>query len=191
MPPEPERHSRKTGEPSAETPGAKRATSGPDLSAGLVSFTIDVRSGRIVKLEAVGPGGERRELSPEETFRLATQRGSTLEDVLERTFEAGISSVLDGAPLEEAETETEEELKLRRLILRPMIEKSAAGRLMKREVLGRAILGTLIKDAMASASQTSPSRPRPTSTTTSKAAPPPSRSTTSRSRRQPPRGKPH
>ena len=187
MPAESERHSRKPDETSRDTPGAKRTTSGPEISTDLVSFTIDVRSGRIVKLEAVGPGGERRALSPEETFRLATQRGSTLEDVLERTFEAGITSVLDGAALEEAETETEDELKLRRLILRPMIEKSAVGRLMKREALGRAIIGTLIQDAMAS--QSSPSRS--TSASASKAASSPPRSTASSSRRQPPRGKPH
>lgn len=197
MPAESERHSRKPGETSRETPGAKRTTSGPEISTDLVSFTIDVRTGKLVKLEAVAPGGARRELSADETVRLATQRGSTLEDVLERTFEAGITSVLDGAALEEAETETEDELKLRRLILRPMIEKSAAGRLMKREVLGRAILGTLIKDALAS--QTPPrsasstaSSSSTSSTSASKAAPPPpSRSATNRSRRQPPRGKPH
>lgn len=189
---ESEKHSRKSGESSKETPEAKRTTSGSEPSTDLVSFTIDVKSGRIVKLEAVAPGGARRELSADETFRLATPRGSTLEDVLERTFEAGITSVLDGAPLEEAETETEDELKLRRLILRPMIEKSAAGRLMKREVLGRAILGTLIKDAMASQAPPSRSTTTSASTSTSKAAPTPSRSTASRSRRQqPPRSKPH
>lgn len=187
MPAESERNPSKLD----ETSGAKRTTSGSELSTDLVSFTIDVKSGRIVKLEAVAAGGARRELSANETVRLA-QRGSTLEDVLERTFEAGITSVLDGAALDEAETETEDELKLRRLILRPMIEKSAAGRLMKREVLGRAILGTLIKDAMAA--QASPSRSTSStssaSASSSKAAPPPSRSASS-SRRQTPRGKPH
>lgn len=182
MPAESERHPRKSGEPSRETPGSKRTTSGPELSAGLVSFTIDVKSGRIVKLETVGPGGERRELSAEETLRLAPRRESTLEDVLERTFEAGINSVLDGASLEEeAEGETEEESRLRRLILRPMIERSAAGRLLKREVLGRAIIGTLIQDAVAS--QSSASAP--------KAAPSPSRPAGGGTRRQPPRGRPH
>lgn len=191
MPAESERNPSKPD----ETSGAKRTTSGSELSTDLVSFTIDVKSGRIVKLEAVAAGGARRELSANETVRLA-QRGSTLEDVLERTFEAGITSVLDGAALDEGETETEDELKLRRLILRPMIEKSAAGRLMKRDVLGRAILGTLIKDAMAA--QASPSRSTSStssasasaSASSSKAAPPPSRSASS-SRRQTPRGKPH
>lgn len=207
MPADAERASKKSGEtsketPGKETPGMKRETSGPGLSADLVSFTIDVRSGRIVKLEAVAPGGARRELSREETLRLATQRGSTLADVLERTFEAGITSVLDGAALEEAEAETEDELKLRRLILRPMIEKSAVAPLMKREVLGRAIVGTLIRDAMASqtpppsrsastSTSTSTSTSAPASASPSKAAPSPSRSTASRSRRQPPPGKPH
>jgi hypothetical protein len=161
---------------------AKRAASGPELSADLISFTIDVKSGRIAMVETVDPSGDRHELSAAETSRIARQRLSTLEDILERTFEAGISSVLDNAPLEEPEAESEEESKLRRLILRPMIERSAARHLLKREVLGRAILGTLIQDA--AASQTTASTPP-------KAARAPSRPTASASRRPPPRGRPH
>ena len=185
MPAESEKNPRKPGEPSGETSRARRTTSGPELSAELVSFTIEVKSGRIAKVEAVDPSGDRHELSPEEALQLATQRVSTLEDILERAFEAGISSVLDEAPLEEAEAETEEaeteeESRLRRLILRPMIERSAARHLLKREVLGRAILATLIQDAVAS------------QTSESKAAPSPSRpSAAGGGRRPPPRGRPH
>jgi hypothetical protein len=180
MPAESEKNPRKSGEPSGEASRARRTTSGPELSAELVSFTIDVKSGRIAKVEAVDPSGDHRELSEAETLRLASQRVATLEDVLERAFEAGISSVLDEAPIEEAEAETEEETRLRRLILRPMIERSAARHLLKREVLGRAILGTLIENAVAS------------QTFESKAAPSPSRpSAAGGGRRPPPRGRPH
>jgi hypothetical protein len=180
MPADSEKHSSKSGEMSGAG-RAKRAASGPELSADLISFTINVKSGRIAMVETVDPSGDRHELTAEETSRIARQRVSTLEDILERAFEAGISSVLDNAPLEEPEAESEEESKLRRLILRPMIERSAARHLLKREVLGRAILGTLIQDA--AASRTTASAP--------KAARAPSRPTASASRRPPPRGRPH
>src|ERR1700761_4641054 len=88
MPAESEKNPRKPGEPSGEASRAKRTTSGPELSAELISFTIDVKSGRIAKVEAVDPSGDHRELSEEETLRLARQRVATLEDVLERAFEA-------------------------------------------------------------------------------------------------------
>jgi hypothetical protein len=192
MPAESERYSKKSGDHSDDASKAKRETSGPGVSAEQISFTLDVKSGRIVKLEALGASGERVQLSPEEMLRLTPPRGSTLEDVLERTFEAGISSVLDGEAIEEVEAETDDELKLRRLILRPMIERSAVGRLMKREVLGRAILGTLIRDA--AASQSAKPKPAPASASASAPSPKaasPSRSTSSSSRRSPPRGRPH
>lgn len=193
--------SNKPGEPPSEASRNKRAASDPEPS-GLIAFTLDVRSGRIVKVESVDPGGDRRELSAEQALHLATRSGSTLEDVLERAFEAGISSVLDDASLDEAESETEEESDLRRAILRPMMERSAARHLLKREVLGRAILGTLIEDALAA--KTSASKPSTSKTSTPSAsatAPKPSPSaarpaaggtrSSSSSSRQPPRGRPH
>lgn len=193
--------SNRPDDPPSEASRNKRAASGPEPS-GLVAFTLDVGSGRIVKVESVEPGGgDRRELSAEQALQLATRSGTTLEDVLERTFEAGISSVLDDASFDEAEgegeAETEAESDLRRAILRPMMERSAARHLLKREVLGRAILGTLIEDALAS--KTSAPKPSPSKTSTPSAsatAPKPSPSASrpaggSRSSRQPPRGRPH
>ena len=94
MPAEFEKHPKSRDEPSGDAPKAKRTTSGPELSADLVSFTIDVKSGRIAKVEAVDPSGDRHALSEEEALRLATRHVATLEDVLERAFEAGISAVL-------------------------------------------------------------------------------------------------
>jgi hypothetical protein len=184
----------KAGEPSNEASRAKRAGSGPEL-AGLVSFTIDTRSGRIVRVEAVDSNGGRHELTAEERRRLATQGESTLEDIFERTFEAGISSVLDDEMAEEdedeleIEAESEEESKLRRLILRPMIERSAAGRLLKREILGRAIVGTLIRDAAASQTSASARSSAQSAQPAQKAAPPPSRPSAGGSRKPSSRGR--
>lgn len=138
----------KPSEPSRESPRAKSTAPGPEPSAGagLISLTIDPRSGRIVKMEAIDESGAHHELTREEKAALAKRNGkSSLEDVVERAFEAGISSVLYD-DFEEHEPESEEDIQLRRLILRPMIERSPAGRLMKREVLHQAIVGTLIRE---------------------------------------------
>jgi hypothetical protein len=186
MPAESEKYSKKPGSGSGDTSKAKRTTD-QELSANFVSFTIDMTSGRIAWVEAIDSAGDRHELSAEETSQLASQRMSTLEDVLERAFEAGISSVLDEAPVDEVEAESEEESRLRRLILRPMIERSAVRHLLKREVLVRALLGTLLQDAAATRTSARTSA----SASAHKPSPAPSRSTASPSRRQPPRGRPH
>jgi hypothetical protein len=68
-------------------------------TAGLLAFTIDSRTARIVKLEAFDATGARHELSQDERARLLKRRGErerTLEQVVERAFEAGIACVLDG-----------------------------------------------------------------------------------------------
>jgi hypothetical protein len=156
----------KPSEPPERGQRAKASGSGPKTSATsrLVSFTIDTGTGQIVKLEAVEDSGARRELTAEEKTALVKQRAkSTLQDVLEQTFEAGMVSVLgedyeDYDLAEEEFPETEEDAKLRHLIIGPMIEKSVAGRLLGRQVLGRAILGTLIQDIVAAEHRASPSR---------------------------------
>ncbi len=72
---------------------------------------------------------------------------ASLEDLFEEAFEAGIACVL-GDGVEDAEADCEFERRRWRLqwhqILRPMIENSAARRLLQKDVLGRAIIGTLI-----------------------------------------------
>jgi hypothetical protein len=135
-------------ETTTESPDAKAAASEPTLAtkAGRISFTIDAESGRMVTVESVDDAGVRRELTSEEKVDLAKATSKeTLEDILETTFEAGITAVL-GDDGEEDEAESEESTKLRHLILAPMIAKSAARRFMKREVLRGAILGALIQD---------------------------------------------
>jgi len=118
-------------------------------SAGkLFTFTIDASTAQVVKLEAQDAGGVRRELSEEEKASLA-QAGTAvdLEQFVERAFEAGIACVLGGGGPEDRADEPAEEAELRHLLLTPLIEHSPARRLMQREVLSRAILGTLIQHA--------------------------------------------
>lgn len=117
----------------------------------LVSFTVEAQTGRIVKVESVDPGGARQELTEEARAALARdQARATVEGVVEQAFEAGIDCVL-GAEDEDA-PESDEDADLRRMLLRSLIQRSAA-RLVERDVLRRAIVGSLIRQA-ASASET-------------------------------------
>jgi hypothetical protein len=115
------------------------------LNPELVAVTLDVANGKIVNIERVDAAGVRRELSDDERARLA--RGDareTLERIVEEAFEAGIDCVLGG---EADASETNEDTELSRALVRSLIERSAAKRLMQREALGRAIIGTLIEQA--------------------------------------------
>jgi hypothetical protein len=125
----------------------------PAAPAELVAVTVDVANGRIVMIEGVDGAGARHELSEDERGRLASsQAKATLERVIEQAFQAGIDCVLG----EEAdETEPPEDAELSRVLLRSLIERSEVKRLMQRDVLSRAIVGTLIEGA-ASGGATTP-----------------------------------
>ncbi len=126
----------------------KLSVSGP--TAGKVfAFTIDATTAQLVKLEALDASGARRELSDDEVASLA-QAGAEqgLEQVVERAFEAGIACVLGEDDASRKTDEPVEEAELRQLLLTPLIERSPVKRLMQREALNRAILGTLLQRAM-------------------------------------------
>jgi len=118
-------------------------------SAGkLFAFTIDANTAQIVKLETLDASGARHELSDEEKASLAREGSAGgLEEFVERAFEAGIACVLGGDERQEKADESAEESELRHLLLTPLIEHSPAKRLIQREALNRAILGTLIQYA--------------------------------------------
>ncbi|HEY9218120.1 MAG TPA: hypothetical protein VIO94_08725 [Phenylobacterium sp.] len=139
----------------AEAAGPKASTS-PQL----VSVTVDLASGAVVQLERLEPGGARREVSAEERKQLASGR-STLEALLEQAFEAGIDCVLDGDEGSEPKPESQEDAQISRLLLRSLIEHSAARRLMTREVLGQAIVGSLMSQV---STPRAPAAPPPEST---------------------------
>jgi len=135
-------------------------------SAGtLFAFTIDANTAQVVKLEALDASGARRELSDEEKASLAQPgAGERLEEFVEKAFEAGIACVLgDGG--EQKTDEPAEEAELRHLLLAPLIEHSPVKRLIQREALNRAILGTLLQRAMkkspADAASVPPVGPQP------------------------------
>jgi len=134
---------------SAPQSSAHTSESSPDPD--LLAITINVKTGQVVKIEAVNGTGAHHELSDEEKASLAKETGkATLVAIVEQAFEAGIACGLGDASHEDDLRESEKDAKLRHLLLRPLIENSAVRRLMRRDVLSRAILKTLIQDTPSS-----------------------------------------
>jgi hypothetical protein len=130
-------------------------------SAGrLFAFTIDANTAQVVKLETLDDSGARRELSDEEqaSLRQAASAGG-LEEFFEKAFEAGIACVLGEDERQHKTDEPAEEAELRHLLLTPLIEHSPVKRLIQREALNRAILGTLLQRAMKKAPADAESAP--------------------------------
>jgi len=119
-------------------------TSEPLSHPDLLTVTIDTKTGQIIKIEGTN-GTAQHELSDEEKASLAKKMGrATLEAIIEEAFEAGVACGLGEGADEDEPVESEKDANLRHLLLRPLIENSAAKRLMRRDVLSRAILKTLI-----------------------------------------------
>jgi hypothetical protein len=70
--------------------------------------------------------------------------------VVERAFEAGIACVLDGNGLEDDSSESADDVDLTHRLLVPLIEQSAAKKLMAREVVDRTVLDTLLEHSLMS-----------------------------------------
>jgi hypothetical protein len=111
-----------------------------------LSLVLEVSSGEIVKVEAMDSTGQRRELSQSEIGELAkANRRDGVEQLIERSFEAGLASVLPGGEDGvDDDSETEDEAGLRRILLKPLMENSVALRLLRPEALQRAIVQSLI-----------------------------------------------
>jgi hypothetical protein len=143
-----------TSPESAERRQKTRSTAAPGQAPDgeLIAFIIDTATGRVVKAEGADASGARRELTNDEKSRLLAKTSEeTLEGFVEKAFEAGLECVLGREREDEVALESElddEDVELRRLLLRSLITRTAAKRLMQREALSRAIAGTLIKQAV-------------------------------------------
>ena len=124
-----------------------RSETGPK-AARLVTITVDADAGRVVGIEGLDAAGQRQDLSDDERAALAEQAPTTtLRDIVEQAFEAGIGCVL-GRQAAKADTpESEFDADLSRALLQSLISQSAARRLMQFDVLGPAIVGSLIERA--------------------------------------------
>jgi hypothetical protein len=135
-------------EPKTPGEGRKKTSSSAEQPAAnnLIAFTVDADTGRVVKIESVDAAGEHHELSEDVRASLARKPvNATVEAVVEQAFEAGIDVVL-GSPGEGENPEADEEdADLRRVLLRSLIRHSPAKRLVQRDVLAQAIVGSLIE----------------------------------------------
>ncbi len=132
---------------------SKAADTTPQSEPGRISATFDVATGKIVEVLSIGAAGAPEKLTPNRRVALSKQTGdATLEDLFGEAFEAGIACVLgdDAEDGEEDETgDTAADVSLHRQILRQMIERSTAQRFTQNDVLGRAIVRTLLQKAAA------------------------------------------
>jgi hypothetical protein len=140
----------KAAAPERRKPGVAKPEANPDL----VALTLDAANGRIVKVERIDASGAHHEISGDDGARLVTSKvTATLEQVVERAFQAGIDCVLgsdeDEEPGVEAEAEPEEDAELSRLLLRSLIQRSAARKLIARDTLREVIVGNLVEQAAA------------------------------------------
>ena len=132
------------------SPKKLNTTDADAAAARLFRFTMDARTAQLVKLESLAANGVRHELSDEEKADLVSDSSeSRLESLVEQAFEAGIACVLGDAN-EDLMQESAEDAEITRLLLRPLIERTAARRLLHRDVLGRAMLGSLIRQSIES-----------------------------------------
>lgn len=133
---------------SRKSSSATSATSAGESTDRLFAFTIDPKTAEIVKLESLDSSGARHELSDaEKTSLVDTEPEEEIQDIVEQVFEAGIACVLGDQDLEHSE-ESAEDAELRHLLLTPLIQQSRVRRLIRREALSRAILGTLIRNSL-------------------------------------------
>jgi hypothetical protein len=154
----PPRKGGKHTSPAAASPEVPR----PDRFA----FTMDAKTGEIIQIEGIDATGTRRVLSKDEAISLAQENGrAKLEELLEQVFEAGIACVLGGEEEPDDGKEAKEDAELRQILLKPLIQESPAARLMRRDVLDRAIVETLLHHSLKSRSKRpdggSPKEPDP------------------------------
>jgi hypothetical protein len=141
-----ETHTKPPKEPTQEgerfSPPKSETVSHPNL----VAFTVDADAGRIVRVEKVDSTGVRRDLSNEDAASLTNRNTITLERIIEQAFEAGIACMLGDEAAEDEALESEDDA-LSRLLLMPLMERTRARGLLRREVLGRAILASAVEQA--------------------------------------------
>jgi hypothetical protein len=134
--------------PAAEGRKPKTTASASDQPGGadLFAVTVEAGAGRILKIERVDGSGARHEISEEERGRLVRiQAKATLERLIEQAFEAGIDCVLGAG--EKQPPESNEDAELSRALLRSLIARSPARRLIEGDLLNQAIVGSLIEHA--------------------------------------------
>lgn len=112
----------------------------------LLVFTIDAKSGQIVKFESVDDAGVNHPVSKTDWLDMVKQGKDTdVEKLLEDAFEAGIACGVGDESAPQEEFDSEEDAHLRRMLLKPLFERSAAASLAHHPTLRHAVLQSLIQ----------------------------------------------
>jgi hypothetical protein len=115
----------------------------------LLTVTFHVKTGQIVRVERFHGVSERHELTDQEKTDLRKEVvKDTLEALIEQAFEAGIACAFGDSFRQAEAEESEAEADLRHMLLDPLIRHSPAQRLIEREVLSRAFLGTVVRQTI-------------------------------------------
>ena len=139
--------SRKLWKISRNQPRKRPSSAEPGL--GLFACIIDASSGEITRLEKVDGAGALRQLSEQDKASLRAKKSwHPLEAIVEQAFEAGMACVLGGDETNE-EQESEDEAEARRILLLLLMEQSRTMTLLRRGVLGQAILATALQQVTA------------------------------------------
>ena len=139
---------RRQNAPKQSTRKTTKAVPTDSPGRSLFSFTVDTATGAVVSVEALDAAGARRKVPIRQQKTLAREGRERLESVIEDAFEAGINCVLGDSDEPPESAESELDPKLRHDLIEPLLQGSAAGRRLKREVLERAMLGTLIQNSI-------------------------------------------
>jgi hypothetical protein len=127
----------------------RKRPSSAEPGLGLFACIIDASSGEITRLEKVDGAGALRQLSKQDKASLRAKKSwHPLEAIVEQAFEAGMACVLGGDETNE-EQESEDEAEARRILLLLLMEQSRTMTLLRRGVLGQAILATALQQVTA------------------------------------------
>jgi hypothetical protein len=156
MPSRPRSKSPKQNASARTRESAKPQATGSEQATGsFFSFTLDAETGKVVKVEKLDAAGKRRKVPDRQVKTLVAKERARFEGALEEAFEAGIDCVLGGDDTTSETEESEQDAELRHVLVAPLIEDSPASRLLKRQALDRAMLGSLIQQS------TNPAVPAP------------------------------
>jgi hypothetical protein len=147
MPPPPRRKNARKGNASTRARDSRKTSRQTTKQPGgnLYSITLDASTGEVVTVETLNAAGSRRKVSERQRKSLAREGRERFEEALVEAFEAGIDCVLGD---ENDQSESDEVAKLRRDLAAPLMQRSPASRLLKRDVLDRAVLGTLMQHSI-------------------------------------------
>jgi hypothetical protein len=140
----------------APSKAAKRPAASSANSDAQVVVTLKVSDGSILKVEAVDSGGARHDLTAADAATFLGDRSTgTVAGLVHQAFEAGIACILDElngeSGADDASDENGDDALLHEELLGALIEQSPARRLLRREVLNGALLGTIFSEASGAA----------------------------------------